>query len=291
VTSASSAVGAPIEQGRWAGMKLRRRLAHGLDIAYVELGPPTAPPLLLIHGFTDSSRAWSTMAPHLARRYRLIIPDLRGHGASAVPDCCYALSDFAHDLIGLLDALAIPRAHIAGHSLGGMIAQVLAYQHAERMAKLVLMGTTLSPASAGAGRDGWLWQEVPGLPEPIDPDGAFMRAWFANPRPVDPDFLAHEMREAAAIPKRVWLTVMYEIAASEFGRFTPEIVAPALILHGTADPFFGAEAEAALAAALPSARRVAFEGAGHNMHWEAPQEVAKTIGDFLDGPLSGSSAR
>ena len=94
-----------IDQAGWAGAKRRVALPNGITIAYVEMGNPEGRPVLLVHGYTDSSRSWSLPAAQLAHRYRLIAVDLRGHGASSAPECCYTIPDMVHDLRLLLDHL------------------------------------------------------------------------------------------------------------------------------------------------------------------------------------------
>ena len=72
----------------------------------LEFGNPAGRPVLLLHGYTDTSRVWSIVAPWLAD-HRLLIPDQRGHGASSAPDCCYALAEFADDARLFLDAMGV----------------------------------------------------------------------------------------------------------------------------------------------------------------------------------------
>ena len=80
------AIAAPINQASWSSLKKEVRLPNGVKLAYVELGNPKGPPLLLLHGYTDSSRSWSLVVPYL-QEYRLLIPDQRGHGAADAPAC------------------------------------------------------------------------------------------------------------------------------------------------------------------------------------------------------------
>ena len=96
----------PIDQAGWTERKREVALPTGIRLAYVELGNPDGPPLLLLHGYTDSSRVWTIVAPYL-RDHRILIPDQRGHGASDAPECCYAMSDFAHDARLFLDAMGV----------------------------------------------------------------------------------------------------------------------------------------------------------------------------------------
>jgi len=98
-------------------------LPNGIMLAYVDLGDRRGPPVVLIHGYTDSARDWFPLIPFLDQGSRLIIVDLRGHGRSSKPECCYSRTDFAYDIKLLLDELKIERADILGHSLGSIVAR------------------------------------------------------------------------------------------------------------------------------------------------------------------------
>src|SRR6185437_12544600 len=184
-------------------------LKNGQRMAYIDQGPRHAPPLVLIHGYTDSARDWAPIAPLLTPRFRLIMVDLRGHGASAKPDCCYTRFDFAYDVKLLLDALHISRADIAGHSLGSIVAQTFAETWPGATRRLVLIsstGTSFGPpasASADGGLQGWL-APLANLADPIDPNSEFMRTWWKVSIAYDPEFARRQRQDAAAIPARVW---------------------------------------------------------------------------------------
>src|SRR5512142_1758111 len=100
---------------------------HGERVAYRERGQ--GPALLLIHGMAGSSETWRAVIPQLSKRYRVIAPDLLGHGQSAKPRGDYSLGAFAVWLRDLLDELGITRVTVVGHSLGGGVAMQFAYQH------------------------------------------------------------------------------------------------------------------------------------------------------------------
>ena len=127
--------GAEAAQQAWASRKRTVDL-DGLRIAYVEI-PGAEPALLLVHGFTDTSRSFSLLAPHLSGR-RLIIPDLRGHGGSDAGRGC-DIDDFATDLALLIRRLGLDRPVVVGHSLGAMIAIRLAAEHPESVGGLALL--------------------------------------------------------------------------------------------------------------------------------------------------------
>ena len=172
-------------QSEWADAKKSVKLANGLTMAYVEMGDTEGKPALLIHGYTDNSRSWSLIAPYLKER-RLFAIDMRGHGKSDAPACCYAYTDLADDASLFLDAVGVPKADVIGHSLGSLAAQLLAAQHPDKVDRLVLVSsTTAFPSGPGT----WLWDNVTQLKAPIDPESQFMKDWYTNPNPVDADFL------------------------------------------------------------------------------------------------------
>jgi pimeloyl-ACP methyl ester carboxylesterase len=280
MTLASPAIAAPIDQAGWTARKQQVKLASGITLSYVEMGDPKGKPVLLLHGWTDSSRAWTILAPHLLK-HRLLIPDQRGHGGSDKPACCYSTSAFAHDAMLLLDAKGISTADVIGHSLGSMVGQWIAAEHPERVGKLVLIGSTALPPMR---RDDPFYREVIAFKAPPALGSEFMRGWSpsGSPTPVDRAFLAFADRETAAVPLQVWRGVMRELVEVPIGRFAPDIKAPVLILSGGKDPFFTAEHHAALVKAYPVAEAHVFPDLGHNLNMERPEEVGPVLARFLD---------
>lgn len=274
-----AAAATPIDQAGWAERKQFVRLPNGVQLAYVEAGDLTGEPLLLLHGYTDTSRSWSLLVPHLAG-YRLLIPDQRGHGASDAPECCYSLSQFAFDAKQFLDALGVDRAAVAGHSLGSMIAIHMAAEYPQRVSGVVLVGSTaLAPVQPGA----WLYDQVRAIQWPLDRNSAFMKEWHpANqPTPVDPQFADAVMGEILAIKPHVWRGVLRELALVPTGRHAADVKAPVLILSGGKDPLFPAEHHRALLAAFPQAQAHVFDQLGHNPNWEQPEDISRRILAFL----------
>lgn len=274
-----------VNQAAWVTRKRSAALPNGITLRYIEAGDAAGPPLLLLHGWTDSSRSWSLLERHLAR-FRLIIPDLRGHGGSDRPHR-YALGDFVEDVRLLLDALGLARVAIAGHSLGSFVALRFTFEHPTRVDRLVLLGTTASP---GITPDHWLWQAVMALDEPIAPDDPFVAEWVSGVTPVDAAFLAAVRAETAAVPRRVWRGVATELATTELTRLAPHVAAPALIVWGDADPLFDAASQDKLRGLLPDARFEPFAGLGHNLHWEAPAKIGTLVADFVDSPTATAHA-
>ena len=268
-----------VDQAGWASLKTEVRLQNGIRLAYVEAGDPNGEPLLLLHGFTDSSRSFSPMVPYLSR-YRLLIPDQRGHGASDAPECCYGSSQFAYDARLFLDALGVKRAAVVGHSLGSMVAISLAADQPDRVSKIVLIGSTaLVPVKRGD----WLYDNVAAMTGRLDPSTQFAKDWHpANqPTKVDPTFANAVNDEILRIPPYVWRGVMRELSYVPVGRHAADVKAPVLVLSGGKDVLFPTEHHQSLLKAFPHSEAQVFPELGHNPNWEQPEAVASAIDRFL----------
>lgn len=265
-------------------------LPNGETLAYIDRGDRSAPVVVLIHGYTDSARDWVPMLPYLSKQYRLILVDIRGHGQSSKPECCYTRLDFAYDIKLLLDALGVRKADIVGHSLGSIIAQTFAEYWPERTAHVVLISSTGGEPPGRPKKPGFDFAaEIRKLKEPIDPDSPFMIAWWDSPTPVDPDFIRRQRKDAAGIPLRVWLAVLDQAlpAANVYGDLQstlPRLKAPTLLIWGSKDPIMEEDVRQSLRDALPHAQVKIFDGLGHNPFWEDPKGVADAVNAFLKTP-------
>ncbi len=111
--------------------------AKGTAIVWTEMGE--GPPLVLLHGLGDSHRTWRRVAPLLARHFRVIMPDMPGHGLSERPDAPYTLAWYADTLIDWMAAIGLDDAHLCGHSFGGGVAQWMILVDSSRIRKLALV--------------------------------------------------------------------------------------------------------------------------------------------------------
>jgi pimeloyl-ACP methyl ester carboxylesterase len=108
-----------------------------------EAGPLDGPPLVLIHGLGNNSlENWYELIKRLQHRYRIVAVDMRNHGKSDKPRERFEIGQMADEVAGMMDAVGIDRAAVAGFSMGGMIAQELAHRHPHRVTRMILMGTT-----------------------------------------------------------------------------------------------------------------------------------------------------
>lgn len=116
--------------------------AGGLRTHVALAGPEDAPPILLVHGWPQSWWAWRHVIPALAERFRVIAPDLRGHGWSEVPSGGYEKEQLASDMLAVLDALAIERATWIGHDWGGWTGFLAALRAPERIERMLSLCIT-----------------------------------------------------------------------------------------------------------------------------------------------------
>ena len=289
--AASAPPALKIDLNAFDASKTSVALPDGVSLAYIDMGERSAPVVVLIHGYTDSARDWVPMLPYLSKRYRLILIDIRGHGQSSKPECCYTRLDFAYDVKLLLDALGVQKADIVGHSLGSIIAQTFAEYWPERTAHVVLISSTggSPPGRPKTPRQFDFAAEIRKLKEPIEADSPFMIAWWDSPTPVDPDFIRRQRKDAAGIPLRVWLAVLDQALSADntyaiLQSTLPRLKAPTLLIWGSKDPIMEEDMRQSLRNALPRAKVKIFDGLGHNPFWEDPRGVADVINEFLETP-------
>lgn len=266
---------------------------HGERVAYREAGQ--GPAVLLIHGMAGSSNAWRAVMPQLSKRYRVVAPDLLGHGDSAKPRGDYSLGAFAVWLRDLLDELGISRATLVGQSLGGGIAMQFVHQHPEYCERLALI------SSGGLGAEvGWTLRllSAPGAelmlpvvaPRAVVNLGDRLQSWLAPLRGGDGQ--PGEMWNAYASlsdreTRQAFLRTLRSVvdhrgqAVSAFNRLHFASGLPTLLIWGDADPIIPVAHGHAAHAALGNSRLVVLPGVGHFPHLEAAATVAHTLDDFI----------
>ena len=257
----------------WHRRKQTVELPGSKRMAFVDTGG-SDPALLMLHGFSDTSRSFAMLMPVLSG-YRLIIPDMPGHGGSALGEGM-RISDFATSIVSLLKQLDVSPVAIVGHSMGAMTAIDIASRD-DRTA-IMLLSASLKP---DFGSESSISRAIRSLRDPIDPSGAFLREWYACAMPVDPDFLMKMKIDAAAMPAAVWHGILEGFTCTDLTQKAAQITAPVLCISGSSDPLFGLSHRRELSKAFRSVRSITLEGHGHNPHWEDPQIVAKHLLSFL----------
>ena len=129
-------------------MEKQRIHVNGIDLVYEECGSNNGNVIVLLHGFCGSSLYWQKICPMLSDQYRVIIPDLRGHGGSSSPEGTYTMEVMAEDISALLDSLKIEKVVMFGHSLGGYVTAAFAEKYPDKLTGFALIHSTVLPDTA-----------------------------------------------------------------------------------------------------------------------------------------------
>jgi pimeloyl-ACP methyl ester carboxylesterase len=272
--------------------------ANGVDLCVQTFGDESAPAVLLIGGAAASMDWWEEeLCERLAAGPRFVIRyDFRDTGQSVtyepgVPE--YSGDDLVADAVGLLDALAVPRAHVVGLSMGGGIAQHLAVSHPGRVASLTLMSTSPGPSGPDEPNLPPMSKELAAFQPPPEPDWSDREAVadyvVAGLFPYAGSVRFDEDRMRALVGQIVDRTI--DMRSSQTNHWIieggepvrhrlGEIEAPTLVLHGTEDPLFPIAHGEALARKIPGARLVPVEGVGHE--YPPPQVWDEVVEAILD---------
>lgn len=271
---------------------------NGIELWVEAHGDPAGAPVLLLAGSDATTLRWpATLLDALvAAGLRVLTYDHRDSGGSTKidPDVPYLLDDLAADAASLLDALGVEQAHLVGYSMGGAVAQVLALDHADRVASLTLLSTTpgLGDERLPFAADWFVERMADRLFTPAPRARDERVAWIvelyrmlAGRRFAFDE--SHQAALAAAELDRAWYPESgHGIAAgaspSRLDRLS-EITVPTLVVHGTADPVFAPEHAVALHDGIPAARLVLVEDLGHEVPAPFGPDLAALIVDHVRG--------
>lgn len=249
------------------------RLASRLE------GPGGAPVLVLSSSLGATHALWDPVLAALTTRFRVLRHDTRGHGASDAPHGDYTLERLGRDVVDLLDAWRVERAHVCGISLGGMVAQWLGAEARGRVDHLVLANTAsfMGPASAweqrmAAVRGGGLAAIV---------DGTVERWLTPAFRAREPEVTARIRAMVLATDPAGYLGCCAAIRDMDLRPSTGRIAAPTLLIAGAQDVGTPPASLAAIAAALSSPSRTVTFDAAHLTCVEEADAFARAVLDFL----------
>jgi 3-oxoadipate enol-lactonase len=222
-------------------------------------GPPGAAPLVLLHSLGTSGAIFDPIMPALAARFNVIRPDLRGHGLSAVTPGPYSMSLFAEDLAALFDHFKIGEAHVAGVSIGGLIAQAFATHAPGRVASLILIDTALSIPPPQSWRDRAALVRADGI---ATIETAVIARWVTEAFLADPqtDGLRAMLRQTAV---EGYAASCEAIAAADFTQSSARLAVPTLVVVGAQDQSTPVAAAQALARTIQGASLTIIQDAAH----------------------------
>ena len=260
-----------------------------IDVHYLQEGQGTD--LVLVHGLGSDCTSWDADAAVFAAHHRVTRPDVRGFGASGKPPGPYSTALFARDLDGLLAACGIEAAHVLGISLGGVVAQRLALDCPARVRSLVLVSTSSEVGAQATA----VWQR---LADRIERNGFDPQTADAS-RAVSPAFaqqhpevVADLGRRNAACDPKGYAAAARAVSDYNWTAELHRVTVPVLIFQGLDDQLTRPGGAVKLSRALPHARLLMVENAGHNLPIEQPAIFRDSVLAFLAGvDFSGAGVR
>lgn len=271
-------------EARLAGLRTRVADIDGLPLSYFEGGRAERPTVVLLHGFSADRGVWVRFAKHLTRDFHVVIPDLAAHGTTPYrPGDGFSGSAQARRVAGLIDHLGGGPVHLAGNSMGGLVAATLAVEHPHLLRSLTLMDAVgvQSPSPSDAQRM---------LDQGLNP--------FLMESPADfPEFYAMTMAKPPFAPRFVLAAMAADYVASRdrlaeiFADFfevdylderLAEIRVPTLVMFGAEDRLVHVSV-ADVWGTIEGAQTLVYDGIGHMPMVEDPRRSAADYRTFLQG--------
>jgi 3-oxoadipate enol-lactonase len=255
-------------------------MANGILVEYDLTGPEDRPVVTLSHSLATSSAMWEPQADVLARSYRLLTYDTRGHGGSEVPPGPYSLGDLVADVRGLLAALAIRKTYFAGLSMGGMIGQAFALTHPELLHGLVLCSTNarMTPDAAAVWEERITVTREQGMEAHVEPT---IRRWF-TPGFVErrPDVVDRVRDLIRHTDPTGYIGCIEAIRHTDFLEQLSQLRMPVLVMEGKDDP--GLPQAEAICGSIPGSEFVVLSPGAHLCNLEQPAAFSEALTRFLD---------
>ena len=296
--------------GRAPGRKLAERMEppplEGVEHRFVDVdglrvhvaGAGDGEPLVLQHGWPQHWWAWRALIPPLAERYRVICPDLRGHGWTDAPNGSYEKEQLATDLLGVLDALGLERVRLAGHDWGGLAGFLACLRAPERFSHLVALGIIhpwppqrppdpirLAKGSYTAMLSAPILGQL--LTQRLGAIPLLLKASRASGSWTDAELAVYSDRFRDPDRARATVSLYRTFLTRELGPLLRgayadrRLTVPARLLIGAEDPVFKGDAMEGYEDHADDMRIEWLEGAGHWLAEEVPERVLERLDEFL----------
>ncbi len=270
----------------------RRVNARGLSFHYVEWGTPAAPPLLCLHGITQTAHSWDEVAADLSSHYRVLCFDQRGHGDSDwAPDGDYTRQTQAADLDAITDTLGLSRFILAGMSMGGINSITFTVRHPQKVRAVIIVDVSPEIQVKGVEHIRNFIQ----APDELDSFEEFVeRAHQFNPRRSLDNIRSRLSYNLKRLPNGKW-TWKYDKAlrsgersfqASTLLNLWDDVRAircSTLIIKGGESDILSEESAVKLQQAIPASRLAVVPGAGHSVMGDNPAAFVAAVRSFLGG--------
>ena len=254
------------------------RLPSGVTISYRASGDASSPfAVVLLPGLSDSWRSWDLVTARLPASIRVFAISQRGHGDSDKPDSGYGITDFEADLGAFVDALALRRVVVVGHSSASLVARHFAVNHPDRVAGVVLEGSFVRlgdrlPTEVRA--------KFAALRDPLTREFVREFAGGTYQHPPPKEFLDLMLDENLKVPAHVWRETFASLVDYDDTEELATLHAPTLIIWGDKDAIIDRDMTDALRRSISSSSLLVYEGVGHTPHWEVPDRFARDLADF-----------
>jgi pimeloyl-ACP methyl ester carboxylesterase len=249
------------------------------------------PPVVLLHPFPANHEFWLPLLPWLSSRYRLIMPDLRGHGESALGEAPAAMDKHAVDIARLMTALGVDRSPLVGVSIGGYVLFEFWRRFRERVAALVLANTKAQQDTPAA-RAARLESARDVIERGTEPffEGMLPKLLGETTRRSRPDLVEGALRMMRKMSAEDVSAVQRGMAERPDSLATLKTIqVPALIVTGDEDVTTGLADAELMRQNIPTSEMKVIARAGHYSPWEQPEEVGRLVRNFLDRIQGGHS--
>ena len=254
-------------------------MTNAVDCAHVIEGK--GPPVFMVHGIGARKTSWAALTRHLKQDFTCIAYDLRGHGEAPKGDGPFGLDELVADLEALRKKLGIDRAHVIGHSLGGMIGPAYARAYPNRVHALGLLSTAAfrTPEDSAKVKAVVAAMEEKGIPQVL---ATLVDRWFTDKfQKESADRIEARKKQVVETDAAVFLNVFHIYAETEMAPWLHEVRTPSLVLTGELDGGCNPRLNKLIAAALPNSELVILDGLKHAILIEASERVAPPVAAFL----------
>lgn len=254
-------------------------LCTAVTLEYAEQGDKSGRVVIFLHGYTDSRHSFDKVLEILPTSIHAFAISQRGHGNSSKPDSAYHPKDFAADIAAFIRSNNLGPVVIAGHSMGGIMAQQFVLDYPELTAGLVIIDS--DPAFRDNPGMSEFMNEVLQLKDPVSYNyaEAFQQATLA--KPIDSVFYELVVNESLKLPVKVWIKTFIGFMQVDYASRLHKIEKPALILWGDQDSFCPYTDQSIFTREIKNSKHITYKNTGHALHWEEPQRFVSDLLFFM----------